>query len=67
MSVVGMFRSKCSINDDGYIDYHASTRYSSATLAELNHWLIKGNSLIRNAAAIELSNRYFNNPNEQNS
>lgn len=64
MSVVGVFRSKCSINDDGYIEYHDSPRYSLATLSKLHHWLIKGSSLVRNAAAIELSTRYFNNPNE---
>lgn len=53
----GSFAPDCIIDPDGFIGYHNSTRYSSATEEQLAQWTKNGPKLVCAAVEIERTNR----------
>ncbi len=57
ITTFGTFRPYTKTDTEGYIEYHDSQRYSTATDEQLETWRGSRFRLIRNAAAIEQANR----------
>ena len=60
ISNFGNAHPQAAANREGYIEYHNSGRYASATDSQLDKWLQDPNVFVKNAAAIEIAERELN-------
>lgn len=53
----GRFQPECQSDEEGYIEYHDSSRYSTASEEQLDKWSRSRHTAVRTAVAVERAQR----------